>query len=167
MLFNTFNPLDWYWVVANNASQVYSSKFVAYLPLNNVSYEVWLAAGNSPTPIGSPEELYEVLVSSWVPRVFMQGISVTSTSTPSLNDTYPLDVQSQQYITSISTGIAASKGLPGGGSTFMFNGHSFSADAFLEFATTAENYAYSLVQSLGQIVLTGSGSLPSTTVTIA
>lgn len=166
MPFNIYNPLDWYWTVAGDTSQVYSSNFVAYLPLNNVSYEVWLAAGNSPTNIGSPQELYEVLIASWVPRIFMQGINVTSTGTPALDDIYPLDVQSQQYITSISTGIAAGKGLPGGGGTFMFNGHSFTAANFLAFATAAETYAYSLVQSLGQIVLTGSGSLPSTAVTI-
>ena len=163
---NTYNPLDWYWFVGGDTSQVYSSARTQYVPATDSTYVAW-AANNTATNILNAEELYEVLVIQWVPSVFNAGITITSTGTPSLNGAYPLDPQSQQYITSISTGIAAGKGLPGGGSTFNYNGRSFSAANFLAFAQAAEDYAYNLVQDLGLIVMTGSGSLPSPNITIA
>ena len=166
-LSNNYNPLDWYWFVAGDTSQVYASARAQYVPTSDSSYTAWVAAGGMTTSILNAQELFDVLVAQWVPSTLNAGITLTSTGTPSLNGAYPLDPQSQQYITSISTGVAAGKGLPGGGGTFMFNGHSFSSANFLAFATAAEDYAYNLVQNLGQIVLTGSGSLPSSNITIA
>ena len=163
---NTYNPLDWYWFVGGNTSQVYSSARAEYVPVSDTTYVAW-AVNNTATSILNAPELYEVLILQWIPSVFAAGINITSTGTPSLNDTYPLDPQSQQYITSISTGVAAGKGLPGGGSTFMYNGHSFTAANFLAFAQAAEDYAYNLVQALGGIVISGAGSMPSSNITIA
>lgn len=164
--FIPYNPFNWYWIVGGDTSQAYSSARVQYVPADDSTYVAW-AANNTPTAIASAADLYGVLVQQWVPSALSAGVTITSTGTPSLNDTYPLDPQSQQYITSISTGVAAGKGLPGGGSTFNFNGHSFTAANFLVFAQACEDYAYNVVQSLGQIVMTGSGSLPSSSVTIA
>lgn len=163
----TYTPASWYWIVAGSTSQVYSSAAVAYIPVTDATYQAWLTAGNFPTKIATAEELYEVLIVQWVPNVLNVGINLISTGTPVLNDTYPLDLASQQQITGVATSIAAGRGLPGGGSTFLYQGHPFNGANFLNFADAAESYVYNVYQSLGQIVQAGSGSLPSPTVTIA
>lgn len=75
-------------------------------------------------------------------------------------------------ITSISTGIAAGKPLPGGGSTFNYydvNGgtHAFSAENFLNFAVAIEGYVYMYSEAVITLVNGGSASIPSSSLSIA
>jgi len=56
-----YDPKNWYWVVNGSTTQVYSSAAGDYVPLDNVTYRAWLAAGGLPTRILSEAELGEVL----------------------------------------------------------------------------------------------------------
>jgi hypothetical protein len=64
---------NWYWNVANSATQVYSSAAGDYVPLADASYQAWLALGNSPTAIAS-EAALGALLPDWVPRPIPAGI---------------------------------------------------------------------------------------------
>lgn len=52
---------DWYWIVAGEAEQVFSSKTGNYVPISNAAFRAWLGQGNEPTRIASEAELGEVL----------------------------------------------------------------------------------------------------------
>lgn len=59
---SNYNPRDWYWVVAGDPTQVFSSALGAYVPVDDATYAAWLGTGdNRPTPIGSENSLGEVL----------------------------------------------------------------------------------------------------------
>jgi hypothetical protein len=57
----SYNPLDWYWIVAGDESRVFSSKTGDYVQLGDAAYVAWLALGGVPTRIISEAELGEVL----------------------------------------------------------------------------------------------------------
>lgn len=162
-----YNVNNWYWIVGASTSQVFSSATLTYVPTSNLSYSAWLLGGNAPSRIANAEELFEVLVNQWTPAYLATGIVLTSTGNPALNGVYPLDAQSQAQITGIATSIAAGRGLPGGGSTFLYQDHPFSSADWLNFATACEGWVYDTFQALGEMVIAGSGSLPSTAVSIA
>jgi hypothetical protein len=46
-----FNPLDWYWVVGGNTSQVYSTKVKGYVSITDLNYVSWLSLGGVPNII--------------------------------------------------------------------------------------------------------------------
>ena len=154
-----------YWQVGSDATKVYSSKKAAYVPVTDVGYVAWSAMNT--VSIIDAQTLFDTLVELWVPLYLANGIQIVSTGNPALNGTYPLDPLSQQQINGSATSIAAGRGVPGGGSTFIYQGHSFTEATFLNFADGASNYVYNVYHSLGQIVMTGSGSLPTQPVTIA
>jgi len=166
MIFSNYTAQDWYWIVAGDDTKVYASQRVGYFPVADATYAAWLDAGNLPTRIINSQELLDVLMQQWVPSYLATGMQVVSTGTPSLNDTYPMDQTSQNQITGIATSIAAGRGLPGGGSTFFYQGHQFNEASFLNFADAASNFVYGSYHSLGLIVMTGSGSMPAQPVTI-
>lgn len=62
-----YNPFDWYWIVAGDTSQIYSSRAVSYIPPSDPTYQVWLAGGNQPAKIPNQQELIDVLVTYEVP----------------------------------------------------------------------------------------------------
>jgi hypothetical protein len=71
----------------------------------------------------------------------------------------------------LSTGIAAGKPLPGGGSTFNYPDlanvmHAFNSTNFLNFATAIEGLIYNVTQALYTLVTGGSATLPSNSLTI-
>jgi hypothetical protein len=59
---STYNPQDWYWIVGGSTTQVYSSKTGNYVPVNDASYQAWLALDNHPTKIDTEANLGEVMV---------------------------------------------------------------------------------------------------------
>lgn len=168
-----YTVTNWYWFVGSNRVRAWSSAQVDYVPASDPTFRAWLAAGNSPTVIPSAEDLAGLLSAQWVPIAISPGVNLTSTATPSLNGTYSLTPSAQVNITAISTGIAAGKPLPGGGSTFLYadaNGlpHAFSATDFLNFATEAEAYVYQFGLSLQSLVVgTAPVGMPSRDITIA
>jgi hypothetical protein len=97
------------------------------------------------------------------------GLEITSTSTPSLNATYPCDAATQSNISSMFDLIQRSGGnaFPDGitslpwpvmTGTVTFN----SVSEFLAMETAVGNY----VLALDLIITTGTGTLPSASVTI-
>lgn len=68
----SYDPRDWYWVVAGSTTQVYASARKAYVPVADAAYAAFIAVGNSPTHIDTEANLRAVL---WAARV------------PMLNDT--------------------------------------------------------------------------------
>jgi hypothetical protein len=56
-----YNPANWYWIVAGDAAQLWSSAAAAYVPPGDATYQAWLAAGNAATQIDSEASLADVL----------------------------------------------------------------------------------------------------------
>src|SRR5262252_7789655 len=56
-----FDPTNWYWIVARSTTQVYSSAVGDYVPMQDATYQAWLAAGNPPAPADSVQSLGQVL----------------------------------------------------------------------------------------------------------
>lgn len=56
-----FNPKNWYWVVNNSATQVFSSASGDYVPVGNVPFQLWLTKGNRASHIANEAELGDVL----------------------------------------------------------------------------------------------------------
>ena len=167
-----YNPTNWYWAVAGNASVVWSSASLGYVPTTDATYTAWLAAGNSPTSIASAAELYQVMQQQVVPAIQTAGVQITSTSTPSLNGPYPIDEGSQSDMSAIAAGIAAGKGLPSGGSPFAYPNLEgaevvFTAEQFTAFAAAIEAYLYAFNQALAASIGGGTTAMPSTALTIA
>ena len=165
MSFSIYTPSNWYWFIADDRSTVYSSAAYAYLPSSDPTYQTW-AATNTATLIDTKENLAQVLLDQVMPMYFVNGMDVVSINTPALTDNYTLDQQTQSQITSIANAIAANRGLPGGETTFFFQGHEFTADDFLNFAEAAADFVYNSNQSVQRIVLTGAGAMPTQPVTI-
>lgn len=56
----TYDPRDWYWIVAGEPSQVWSSARAGYVATDDDDFAAFVAAGGGPTPIASLAELAEV-----------------------------------------------------------------------------------------------------------
>jgi hypothetical protein len=161
-----YNVSNWYWQVGGDQTQVYSSLAMSYVPANDPEYQAWLEAGGVTTKIDSTASLYDVLLAQWVPVFLQQPLAVTSTQAPQVSGSYSITPADQAQITGIAASIAAGRGLPGGQSSFSFQGHPFTQQKFLDFANGVENYVYGLLSGLAQVVNTGSGALPGTPVAI-
>jgi len=69
MYFNVFN---WYWIVADSVTEVFSSARSIYVPVADETYQAWVAVGNCPTRIDTEHNLIAVLA------VQASGITVPS-----------------------------------------------------------------------------------------
>lgn len=58
---STYDPKNWYWIIAGDATKAYSSAVGDYVPAADATYQAWLAAGNAASRIASEDELGEVL----------------------------------------------------------------------------------------------------------
>ncbi len=167
------NYMNHYWIVAASTTQVWSSASMSYVPVTDSTYQAWLSIpAHGPSPIASDAELFQVLMNQCWPAVSAAGVAVTSTGTPALDGTYSILDRDISNITALATGIAAGKPLPGGGSTFNYPditgaAHAFSAANFLNFGTAIEDYVYNYRETLLTLLGGGSGSLPSSSLTIA
>jgi hypothetical protein len=56
---------DWYWVVGDDQTKVWSSGRAGWVDVADPAYVAWLARGNGPTPIGSLDELAAVLAADF------------------------------------------------------------------------------------------------------
>lgn len=85
-----YNRNKWYWHIKDNNTAVFSSVAMAFVPLDNATYEAWLEAGNFPTIIGSAQDLYGV-----VAGVYNDQLAVYDTTLPrsveDLIEAYELD----------------------------------------------------------------------------
>lgn len=171
--FSSYNPANWYWAVGGSATQVWSSARAQYVPVSDADYQAWIAnVYPAPTPIPNATELYNVLMDQWTPSAQSPGVQVKSTATPALSGTYAIDVAATANLSALSTGIAAGKPIPGGGTTFIYLDlasapHAFGAADFLNFATAIENYLYNFnIQLLSLLNGVSGAALPSTILSI-
>ena len=61
-----YNPLNWYWYVAEDTTRVFSSVLGDYVPISDVTFTAWTADGTQPTSIASEIDLGEVLANQFV-----------------------------------------------------------------------------------------------------
>lgn len=168
----TYDPMDWYWVVAGTTNP-WASARVQYVAPTDPTYLAW-QAGPPPraaSNIDSAASLGDVLNTQWAPQA-LATLTIQSTGSPALNGTYAMDQGTQAQITGIAAGIAAGRGLPGGGSTFNWpdvfgQPHAFSSTNFLNFASAAESYIYNFTQQLNLLVNNLPATLPTQPITIA
>ena len=64
-----YTPKDWYWIIAGDDRQVYSSARASTVAIGDKAYKAWLALGNAPTRIASMDELKDVLIAAGVINV--------------------------------------------------------------------------------------------------
>jgi hypothetical protein len=76
-----FDPANWYWIVAQDTTRVYSSAAAGYVPTRDPTYMAWQASGNLPSRIVSEQELWDYLNG----RV-MNATPSTGTSTDAAKD---------------------------------------------------------------------------------
>jgi hypothetical protein len=57
----SYDPQNWYWIVAGDETRAFSSASGDYVPAANATYQAWLSDGTRPTRIASEQELGEVL----------------------------------------------------------------------------------------------------------
>jgi hypothetical protein len=62
----TYDPSNWYWIVAGDESRVFSSAAGNYVPANDAAFVAWQADGSMPTRIASESDLGEVLADARV-----------------------------------------------------------------------------------------------------
>lgn len=61
-----YAPANWYWIIAGDDRQVYSSASAATVGTGDKAYKAWLAQGNAPTRIATMDELKDVLIAAGV-----------------------------------------------------------------------------------------------------
>jgi hypothetical protein len=64
-----YAPANWYWIIAGDDRQVYSSARASTVAVGDKAYKAWLAQGNMPTRIASMDELKDVLIAAGVINV--------------------------------------------------------------------------------------------------
>ena len=159
-----YNPSNWYWIVGESTTEVYSSARAEYVSLTDATYTAWLASRNHPTLIDTDANLQVVLYQSGV-----LGVAITSGSTPAINGSYLITPQSKLDIEGVIDNIELNGTFPGGASTFPWldisdTPHVFpSVSVFKEFATAIAAF----VAAIEEFIDTGSGSPPSNQITIA
>lgn len=57
----SYDPRDWYWIVAGSKTDVYASARRAYVPVADAQFQAFRAGGGVPTKIASEDELRDVL----------------------------------------------------------------------------------------------------------
>lgn len=75
-----YNINNWYWLVAGNTTQAYSSASASYVALTDATYLAWLAAGYTATKISADDILkirIDILESSATPRRVREAIAGT------------------------------------------------------------------------------------------
>lgn len=165
-----YNCADWYWLVGGDTSRMWSSARMTFVPATAPPYQAWIQAGKSATQIGSLSELFSVLIETCFPIASAAGITVYCQSDDALSGQYSIDAKSLQDISSISTGIAAGKPLPGGGDTFAYpigSNHRFTGPVFLDFAAAIESFVWAYQQAVSDRLNGTATALPSSILTIA
>jgi len=121
------------------------------------AYQVWLAAGNTPTPLPAPTLAQQAAA--------ITSVAVVSTSTPALSSTYGCDPASLQRVANTLSAIAAD--LSFATTTIPWpdvsgTAHTFSVTQFKSLAQALLLYE----QALAPLIAGAPGSLPTVPLTI-
>jgi hypothetical protein len=91
----TLRPKDWYWIVAGNDSQVYSSKRNIYVPLDDPAYIDWLTTHVIGGPIANEADIWPYV--SGPPRALPQWLfDGTTFAQPAATQYTKVQLQSYQ-----------------------------------------------------------------------
>ncbi|HDR9022682.1 tail fiber assembly protein [Burkholderia vietnamiensis] len=60
-----FDVRNWYWIVGDDASRVWSSQRAKFVDVNDAEYVEWLQAGGAPTRIDTIDSLGETLFTQY------------------------------------------------------------------------------------------------------
>lgn len=60
-----FDVTNWYWIVGDDGSQVWSSRSAKFVDVDDVDYVAWLEAGGEPTKIDTIDSLGETLFAQY------------------------------------------------------------------------------------------------------
>ena len=128
------------------------------------AYQAWVAAGNTPTPYTPPAPTAAQLAGAAIAA----GLSVLSTSTPTLNGTYPCDSSTTSDINVEITSIMLNATFADGSTSIQWPDtsgtfHTFTVMQFKAFATALGVY----VSGIRKYASGLSPSLPTASVTIA
>ena len=176
-----YNIQNWYWIVGGSTTQVYSSASAGYVTLPNSTYTAWLAAGGVPTKIDTETNLAGVFNASY-PQGWYQntnvlaaqnalaaGLTITSTSTSSLNGTYLCDPTTTSQINAEVSAILLNGTFADGTTSIAWpdasgNFHTMTIAQFKNVATAIGSYVSALIK-----VIKGNpgATLPSANVTIS
>jgi hypothetical protein len=69
-----YDPLNWYWRVADSATQVYSSKARDFVPVEDADYAAWGEDGTTPTAIDTDYNVGGVLATYTELRPIPQSV---------------------------------------------------------------------------------------------
>ena len=185
-----YKPSDWYWVVASDTTQVYSSAAVAYVPVSDPRYVAWRAAGGQPTQIATEAELQAVLSAQFPggwPQTLAQkaaallnnGLTIVSATNPDINAVYAIDIAAQDNFSKLYNLIQKN-----GGTTFpvdpitgqprtslpwkVMSGGANGVVVFTSLTDfiNVETAVGNMVLALDLIIATGIGTLPTMSINI-
>jgi len=138
----------------------------ALIPFDNanrdyIAYLQWLAVPNTADPAPAPTNAQKAATQ------LAQPITLHSAATGALNGTYPIDTDTRRAMTTALASVNAGQGLPGGAPTFNLPDtsgtmHAFNQANFIAYHTALRDYVY----QLRNIITTGTGGLPSSTLNI-
>jgi hypothetical protein len=109
-MFN-YNPQNWYWIVGESTTQVYSSVRKEYIPITDDNYVAWINGGNQPSNISNNDMILmqiDWLEDSVTTRMIREQLSGATSVFPVGNIFAGLT--SAQAIASINTQIVALRG---------------------------------------------------------
>lgn len=182
-----------YWLVGNHIGDVFSLNQAEYVVTTDATYTAWVAAGNRASIIANDGELGWALMNVGMPAALVvaalgssptmttltlsqgaetllgAGLTITSTGTPALNATYPVDAITQQQINAEITSILLNSAFTDGTTTLTTwldvtgTAHSFSITNYKNFATAFASF----VTGCAKCINGQASSLPATTATIA
>lgn len=92
-----YTPSAWYWIVAGDASQPYSSAAAAYVPATDPAYLDWINDGGTPTRIASEDELREVLLQQYPAGILKTPADIVADYERALDQHLDAAAQSRRY----------------------------------------------------------------------
>lgn len=92
-----YTPSAWYWIVAGDPSQVYSSAAAAYVPATDPGYLDWLSEGGVPTRIANESELRDVLTQQYPAGILKTPADIIADYERALDQHLDAAAQSRRY----------------------------------------------------------------------
>lgn len=114
-----YNPADCYWIVANDTSQVWSSKIMQYIPASDTTYRAW--SQTNPTSRNPARADLAVVMQQDALPLYLNTVKliVTSAGSPDASGTYELDTPTLTQIGNAARDVASGIGLPTGTFTYI------------------------------------------------
>lgn len=167
-----YNPIDWYWFIGGDNTQVWSSARMEYVPVNDATYGAWVSMPNITSTNPSQADLAAVMIQQALPLYFGSGIVITSDSTPSMNATYPLDADSVTLIGNAARDVASGLGFALGTTTMPVTDqagvvHALSEPNVLNLYKAMRAYMATTQAAVQTRAMGGTAALPSNAVGIA